>query len=143
MSIITATEEQQTAVLRKAVILSYAAQRFAETATKLTVKQATTIDEAMAAMSAALSAAGVRETLPDSQVVVSDAQTTAVKNSAGADVPGVHTAVVSAGALTNIKLAATVAPVVSGLQTVAATGTGTKVTLTVAAGKISAIALSE
>ena len=40
-------------------------------------------------------------------------------------------------------LPATVAVVKSGLQTVAATGTGTKVTLTVAGGKITAITLSE
>lgn len=37
----------------------------------------------------------------------------------------------------------TAAVVKSGLQTVAATGTGTKVTLTVAGGKITAITLSE
>lgn len=40
-------------------------------------------------------------------------------------------------------LPATAAVVKSGLQTVAATGTGTKVTLTVAGGKITAITLSE
>lgn len=54
------------------------------------------------------------------------------------------TLAVAANALTKAyTLPATAAVVKSGLQTVAATGTGTKVTLTVAGGKITAITLSE
>ena len=54
------------------------------------------------------------------------------------------TLAVSANVLTKTyTLPATAAVVKSGLQTVAATGTGTKVTLTVAGGKITAITLSE
>ena len=54
------------------------------------------------------------------------------------------TLAVSANVLTKTyTLPSTAAVVKSGLQTVAATGTGTKVTLTVAGGKITAITLSE
>ena len=68
-----------------------------------------------------------------------------VKNSAGTTVAGTHTAEVAAGLLTDVKLAATVAPIVSGgtVTGVAPTGAYTNtVTFTVAAGVVTAIALS-
>lgn len=66
-----------------------------------------------------------------------------MQNSAGTAIAGVHNATVAAGVLSNVKLAATVAPVVSGvLAGIVATGTGTTVTVTVANGLVTAVALS-
>lgn len=82
-------------------------------------------------------------TTPSGSAVVANNATVAVKNSAGTTVAGTHTAVVTGTTLTNIKLAATVAPVVTGLVAgVDVTGTGTKLTLTVAGGVITAAVLS-
>ena len=80
--------------------------------------------------------------LPATQVVLSHGQNVPIKNSAGVAVPGSANAVVAGGALSSVNLPATVAAVTSGLSTVAATGTGTKVTFTVANGVITGIALS-
>lgn len=81
---------------------------------------------------------------PAGSAVVANDATVVVKNSTGATVAGTHTAVVTGSTLTNIKLAATVAPVVTGLVAdVVVTGTGTKLTLTVAGGKITGAVLSE
>lgn len=97
------------------------------------------IDEVLTALAAALP-----QTAPDPlKATVSNAQAVTVKNSAGATVAPGTTAVVAASVLTNVKLAATQAVVTSGLLTPAATGTGTKVTLTVAGGVVTAVALSE
>lgn len=81
----------------------------------------------------------------DGAAVLANGGAVAVHNSAGANVAGVHTAEVANGALTDVKLAATVAPVVNGqaLAGVAPTGAYTNtVTFTVANGVITAIALS-
>lgn len=80
--------------------------------------------------------------LPATQAVVADGATVPVKNSAGTAVPGTAVATVAANVVTAVKLPATVATVVSGISSVAATGTGTKVTFTVANGVITGIALS-
>lgn len=79
--------------------------------------------------------------LPATTAAVVTGSTVAVQNSAGAAV-GTGSVTVSAGGVSNVKLPATVATVTSGLSTVAATGTGTKVTFTVANGVITGIALS-
>jgi hypothetical protein len=81
--------------------------------------------------------------LPDGSAIVVNATNVTVKSSAGTNVTGNHPAVVTGNTLTNIKLAATVAPVTSGLVAgVEVTGTGTKLTLTVSGGKITAAVLS-
>lgn len=97
-----------------------------------------TIDQVLTALAAALPQAA-----PDPlKATVSNAQAVVVKNSAGNTVAPGTTAVVAGSVLTNVKLAATQAVVASGLLTPAATGTGTKVTLTVANGVVTAVALS-
>jgi hypothetical protein len=75
---------------------------------------------------------------------VANGATVVVHNSAGSNVAGTHTAEVTSNTLNDVKLAATVAPIVNGgTSTVAPTGTFTStVTFTVAAGVITAIALS-
>jgi hypothetical protein len=75
---------------------------------------------------------------------VANSATVVVKNSAGTTVTGTHTAVVAAGVLTDVALASTVAPIVNGgTSSVTPSGTfATTVTFTVAAGVITAIALS-
>lgn len=82
-------------------------------------------------------------TLPTTSVVVADGATVNVENSAGAlDSPA--TAVVAAGVLTSVKLAATKTIVTSGtkVNAVAVSGTGNFATITVTNGVISAIVLS-
>lgn len=97
-----------------------------------------TIDAVLTALAAALP-----QTAPDPlKATVSNAQAVTVKNSAGTTVAPGTTAVVAGSVLTNVKLAATQAVVASGLLTPEATGTGTKVTLTVANGVVTAVALS-
>ena len=83
-------------------------------------------------------------TLPATEAIVEDGEAVPVVNSAGTAVAGTHSATVTASEVTNIKLAATIAPVASGLVAdVTVTGTGTKLALTVAGGKITAAVLSE
>uniref|UniRef100_A0AAU6W0Z5 Uncharacterized protein n=3 Tax=unclassified bacterial viruses TaxID=12333 RepID=A0AAU6W0Z5_9VIRU len=108
----------------------------------VTADQAAPVDTALANLNSALVAAGAGVALPATQVIVSNAQSLPVQNSANTAVPGTHNAFVVDGAFQKVKLAATVAPVTSGLLSVAATGTGTKVTLTVANGVVSAVTLS-
>ncbi len=128
----------QLEVQRRATIAAYATQRFAENAAPITAKQAIDIDAALTALQTSLAAAGFGGTSPN-EVVVSNNSNITVKNAGGTST---STAKVVAGALVETTLPATVALVKSGPAGVAATGTGTTVTLTVAAGKISAIALS-
>lgn len=142
MTIETATADVQLTLQRRATIAAYSLQRFAENAAPITAEQGADIDVACEALLAALGAAGFGTSLPDTQVVVTNDDTVVVKNSVGTTVPGTHKAEVAAGALTDVKLAATIAPVASGALAVAATGTGTTVTLTVTNGAISAVALS-
>lgn len=80
--------------------------------------------------------------LPATMTIVENGGDVVLTNSAGTDIPGAHVRLVENGAQPSIKLAPTVAAVTSGLSTVAATGTGTKVTFTVANGVITAITLS-
>lgn len=94
------------------------------------------------AITAAFAVGGVAS-LPDDQAVVLDGFTVQVRNSADVVVGAAATLTVVDNVLTNAKLPATTAAVISGLSTVAATGTGTKVTFTVANGVITAITLSE
>lgn len=82
--------------------------------------------------------------LAATEAIVSNAGAVVVQNSAGAAVTGTHPATVAAGVVSNVKLAATVAPVVSGVKVNAGTvsGTGNFATITVAAGVITGIVLS-
>lgn len=81
--------------------------------------------------------------LPSGSAAVANADTVAVVNSAGANSHNA-TAAVTAGVLTNVKLAATAAIVDNSQQlTVPVTGVyATKATLTVANGVVTAIVLS-
>lgn len=74
--------------------------------------------------------------------MVDNADAVTVQNSAGTAVAGSHAAAVSAGVLSNVKLAPTIAPVVNGATFPGVTGTGTTATITVANGVITGIALS-
>lgn len=77
--------------------------------------------------------------------MVDNADTVVVHNSAGSNIAGTHTAEVALGVLTDVKLASTVAAVINGgtLTGVTPTGTyATTITFTVAAGVITAVALS-
>lgn len=138
--------ETQTAALREQLrrrlnqaymLVQHIAQNEAVTA-----DQAVPVDAALVNLNTALVAAGSGAVLPATQTIVSNAQSLPVQNSANAAVPGTHNAFVVDGAFQKVKLAATVAPVTSGLLPVAATGTGTQVTLTVANGVVSAVTLS-
>lgn len=80
--------------------------------------------------------------LPATEVVVKHGDTVGVKNSAG-DVTVNGTLSVSGGVLRGVALPATQALVASGALSVAATGSGTHVTITVAGGKITAVTLSD
>jgi len=82
--------------------------------------------------------------IPSTGTMLANGDTVVVKNSAGTTVTGTHTAEVSAGVLADVKLASTVAGVVSGVDIVVpVTGVyATKITPTVVAGVITAIVLS-
>lgn len=74
-----------------------------------------------------------------------DGATVVVHNSAGSTVAGTHVAEVAGGALTDVKLASTVAPVTNGQVLNGVTPSGTYVshiTFTVTNGAITAVALS-
>lgn len=94
------------------------------------------------AIVAATAIGGSGAALPATQAIVANGATAPVKNSAGVAVPGTSTYTVAANAVTDVKLPATVAVVTSGASAIAATGTGTTVTFTVANGAITAITLS-
>ena len=143
MSIKTATAPQRQALRDKLSIATTGAHRIAQNVhAPLSDAEAAPIQLACEAATAALAVVGIGAgVLPSTSKVVANGDVVPVQNSAGTAVPGSHTAVVASGALTT-KLAPTVATVVSGLSTVAATGTGTKVTFTVAKGVITAITLS-
>lgn len=137
------TPAVQLACLAKSRIAVAALQRFAEREDTITAEQAGPIDTALAALSAALSAAGVGAPVDPLKATVSNDQTVVVKTSDGATVSGVSKAKVAGSALTNIALPTSVAAVTSGeIAGIAATGTGTKVSLAVSGGKITAITLS-
>ncbi|QIN95116.1 hypothetical protein A2_00440 [Pseudomonas phage BIM BV-45] len=80
-------------------------------------------------------------TLPSGSVAVKAGDTIKLTNSANAPF-GAGVVTVTDGVV-GVKAPATVALVKAGLSDIAATGTGTKVTFTVAGGKITAITLSE
>lgn len=58
-----------------------------------------------------------RAALPAPIAAVANAGAVTVQNSAGAAVPGTHPATVAAGVLSNVRLAATIAPVAAGVPT--------------------------
>ena len=84
-------------------------------------------------------------TVAPGSVPLVDGGSVTVHNSAGTNVAGTHVAEVSGGNLTDVKLAASIAPVANGLALTGVTPTGTytdTVTFTVANGVITAIVLS-
>lgn len=84
-------------------------------------------------------------TLPTQTTLVVNNDSMPVQNSAGTAVAGTHPATVGAnGGVTAVKLASTVAPVVSGVKINAGTvtGSGNFATITVANGVITGIVLS-
>lgn len=96
-----------------------------------------------AAIAAATAVGGAAAPGPATDAVVSNGATAPVKTSTGQAVSGAKY-VVANRAVSGITLPAGIAPLASGLVAgIAATGAGTKVTLTVAGGKITAITLSE
>jgi hypothetical protein len=130
------TPAVQLACLAKCRIAEKALQRFAEREDTLTAAQAVPIDAALAALSAALTAAGVSG-LPATSAIVANGATVAMKNSAGSkSVNG--TASVAASAVTGVALPATAAIVDSTVVPVIQNSAGTAVagvnTRTVAAG---------
>lgn len=135
MSLITATAAQRQTLRDKASTLASLSQGYAESARTPTTEEAAIVQTAIDAMTAAISAIGGGTT-----ATVANGATVAVQNSAGADSHNA-TAVVASGALTGVKLAATVAMVDNG-DTVSATGTGTTATLVVAAGVVTGVTLA-
>lgn len=135
MSLITATATQRQTLRDKASTLASLSQGYAESARTPTTEEAAIVQTAIDAMTAAISAIGGGTT-----ATVANGATVAVQNSAGADSHNA-TAVVASGALTGVKLAATVAMVDNG-DTVSATGTGTTATLVVAAGVVTGVTLA-
>jgi len=97
-------------------------------------------------ISAFMNAYAIAPVLAATQVVISNAQSgIAVANSASVAIAGTHTADVAGGALTRIRLATTVAPVVSGVKVTMPNVTGTYVngiTFTVVNGVITAAVAS-
>lgn len=145
MTIETKSPAIQLALTGKARIAVTHLERFAQREDPITAAQAKPIDDALLALSAALLAAGIGGAPSDpASATVKDGASVSLRNSAGAALTGSGVVSVANSAVTGVKLPATIAPVTSGLVAgVAATGTGTKVTLTVSGGKISAVALSE
>lgn len=80
--------------------------------------------------------------LPATQALVSNTQPVVLRNSANTEAAGANGVAIVAGNVLSVRLPSTSAVVTSGLSTVTATGTGTKVTFTVANGVITGIALS-
>lgn len=81
--------------------------------------------------------------LPATETVVSNGQAITVQNSAGAAVAGTHNATVAANTLSNVKLAATIAPVAAGSQTIRdGAGKTSTATRAVSAGAITTTTLA-
>lgn len=80
--------------------------------------------------------------LPATQALVDNTQSVVLRNSANTAAAGAAGVAIVASNVLTVRLPSTSAVVTSGLSTVAATGTGTKVTFTVASGVITAITLS-
>lgn len=142
MTIEVATAAQQLACLAKARIASRALQRFAEREDAITVAQAAPIDAALTALAQALTAAGITG-IPTTSAIVANGATVNVENSAG-NLDSPATAVVAAGALTGVNLAATKTILTDALKFsgVTITGTGTFFTPTIAAGVLTGGVLS-
>ena len=139
MSISTSTAAERIALRDKCTIMEKAIQAFAQDSIVLNTEQITEIDALMTALSAALLAADA----PQTSAVVANGATVNVENSAGAlDSPA--TAVVAAGVLTGVNLAATQTILTNALKFsgVTITGTGTFFTPTIAAGVLTGGVLS-
>ncbi|BBD74688.1 type VII integral membrane protein [Pectobacterium phage PPWS2] len=136
MSLTTVTATQRQTLRDKASNLAALSQVYAESARTPTAGEAAIVQAAIDAMSTAI--AVINGT--SGAASVSSGATVAVRNSAGADSHNA-TAVVAAGALTGVNLAATVALVDNG-DTITATGTGTTATLVVTAGVLTGITLA-
>lgn len=136
MSLLTVTAAQRQTLRDKASTLATLSQTYGESARTPTAEEAAIVQTAIDAMSAAI--AVINGT--SGSASVANGATVAVRNSAGADSHN-GTAVVAAGTLTGINLAATVALADNG-DTVPATGTGTTATLVVAAGVLTGVTLA-
>ena len=136
MSLLTVTAAQRQTLRDKASTLATLSQTYGESARTPTAEEAAIVQTAIDAMSAAI--AVINGT--SGAATVADGATVAVRNSAGADSHN-GTAVVAAGTLTGINLAATVALADNG-DTVPATGTGTTATLVVSAGVLTGVTLA-
>lgn len=136
MSLLTVTAAQRQTLRDKASTLATLSQTYGESARTPTAEEAAIVQTAIDAMSAAI--AVINGT--SGAATVANGATVAVRNSAGADSHN-GTAVVTAGTLTGINLAATVALADNG-DTVPATGTGTTATLVVAAGVLTGVTLA-
>jgi galactokinase/mevalonate kinase-like predicted kinase len=136
MSLLTVTAAQRQTLRDKASTLATLSQTYGESARTPTAEEAAIVQTAIDAMSDAI--AVINGT--SGSASVANGATVAVRNSAGADSHN-GTAVVAAGTLTGINLAATVALADNG-DTVPATGTGTTATLVVAAGVLTGVTLA-
>lgn len=136
MSLLTVTAAQRQTLRDKASTLATLSQTYGESARTPTAEEAAIVQAAIDAMSAAIEVINGTS----GSASVANGATVAVRNSAGADSHN-GTAVVAAGALTGINLAATVALADNG-DTVPATGTGTTATLVVAAGVLTGVTLA-
>lgn len=139
MAIESQSAAVQLALRQKCAIASKIMQRFSQNAQVILADQAVDIDLALTALSNALTAASVSAT----SVVVANGGTVNVENSAGA-LDSDATAVVAAGVLTSVKLAATKTILTNALKFsgVTVTGSGTFFTPTIANGVLTGGVLS-
>lgn len=142
MSIATITAAQRVEVRDECLRASLAMQRFAQSGTTPRADETAEVTPVLEAAAAALVVAGASG-LPTTSAVIANGASVNVENSAG-NLDSPATATVAAGAVTNVRLAATKTIVTSGVKidAVSVTGTGNFATITVADGVITAIVLS-
>lgn len=136
MSLLTVTAAQRQTLRDKASTLATLSQTYGESARTPTAAEAAIVQTAIDAMSAAIAVINGST----GAASVSNGDTVAVRNSAGADSHN-GTAVVASGALTGINMADTVALVDNG-DKVAATGTGAFATAVIVNGVLTGVTLS-
>jgi hypothetical protein len=143
MPVANATPLQRLTLRNEAVKTGVACQSFAQNGITPGTAHAAAIDAQLATLLTALSDVGATAALPATQAVVQNGGTAPVQNSAGAAI-GTGTFTVAANAVSNIKLPANVAGVVSGVKVNAGavSGSGNFATITVANGVITGIVLS-
>jgi hypothetical protein len=142
MSIATITAAQRVEVRDACTSAALIMQKYAQSGTTPRADETALATPVLDAAAAALTVAGASG-LPATSAVVANGGTVNVENSAG-NLDSPATAVVAAGVLTGVNLAATKTIVTSGVKVnaVSVTGTGNFATITVANGVITAIVLS-